>query len=227
MSQNVLHAARWNRGRKNDAKTRHLGTIAQLCRAISSQLRHVSTLGKNLLNSNTPTCSYNMVNFGLLAAEIVSLVWGTPATFNGFYVLAALLHGTPAVGQLCGVEQRAPPIFGRAPITLGIGPRSSLLMNYVAWCSNRSAYVKIVANKSKQILAWISRSISQLYALNLYFRGRDVKRDLQWKVVYCGQCPIFQSGIVTTVGLGVQWNAASLPVTPQSTHNPGFDAPVG
>ena len=25
-----------------------------------------------------------MVNFGLLAAEIVSLVWGTPANFNGF-----------------------------------------------------------------------------------------------------------------------------------------------
>ena len=32
-----------------------------------------------------------MVNFGLLAAEIVSLVWGTPANFNGFHVLAALL----------------------------------------------------------------------------------------------------------------------------------------
>ena len=41
-----------NTGRKNDAKTRHLGTIAQLCRAISSQLRHVWTIGKNLLNSN-------------------------------------------------------------------------------------------------------------------------------------------------------------------------------
>jgi len=27
------------------------------------------------------------------AAEIVSGVWGTPATFNGFRVLAALLHG--------------------------------------------------------------------------------------------------------------------------------------
>jgi len=25
-----------------------------------------------------------MVNFGPLAAEIVSLVWGTPANFNGF-----------------------------------------------------------------------------------------------------------------------------------------------
>jgi len=35
-----------------------------------------------------------MVNFGLQAAEIISLVWGTPANFNGFRVLAALLHGT-------------------------------------------------------------------------------------------------------------------------------------
>jgi len=49
---------------------------------------------KNLLSSNTSsTCPYNMVNFGPLAAEILSLVWGTPANFNGFRVLAALLHG--------------------------------------------------------------------------------------------------------------------------------------
>ena len=39
-----------------------------------------------------------MVNFGPLAAEIVSLVWGIPANFSGFHVLAALLHGTLAVG---------------------------------------------------------------------------------------------------------------------------------
>jgi len=32
-----------------DAKNRHLGTIAQLCRAISSQLRHVSTIEKKLV----------------------------------------------------------------------------------------------------------------------------------------------------------------------------------
>ena len=30
---------------------------------------------------------------GPLAAEILSLVWGTPTNFNGFRVLAALLHG--------------------------------------------------------------------------------------------------------------------------------------
>jgi len=35
-----------------------------------------------------------MLNFGPLAAEIVSLVWGTPANFNGFRVLAVLLRGT-------------------------------------------------------------------------------------------------------------------------------------
>ena len=39
-----------------------------------------------------------MVNFGPLAAEIISLVWGTPDNFNGFRDLAALLHGTLVVG---------------------------------------------------------------------------------------------------------------------------------
>ena len=39
-----------------------------------------------------------MVNFGPLAAEIISLVWGTPGNFNGFRVLAALLRGTLVVG---------------------------------------------------------------------------------------------------------------------------------
>jgi len=57
---------------------------------------------KNMLNSNiSPTCPHDMVNFGPLAAEIVSLVWGTPANFNRFRVLAALLHG----GQVVGVSQ--------------------------------------------------------------------------------------------------------------------------
>ena len=80
-------------------KNRHLGTIPQFCRAISSQLRHLSTICKNLLSSNiSSTCPHNMVNFGPLAAEIVSLVWGTPGNFNGFRVLAALLHGILLVG---------------------------------------------------------------------------------------------------------------------------------
>jgi len=82
-----------------DAKIRHLGTIGQICRTISSQLRHISTIGKNMLSNNvSSTCLYNIVNFGPLAAEIGPVVWGIPANFNGFPVLAALLHGTPVVG---------------------------------------------------------------------------------------------------------------------------------
>jgi len=131
-----------------------------------------------------------MANFGALTAEICWWVWGTPANFNGFRILAsllqrrrsleanqtldevswvgtlymhfrallncpltefcpvqnslyvqvlrspiltALLHGTPATGVsqtlrrgtrngITELSQRAPPIFGEASITLGIGP---------------------------------------------------------------------------------------------------------
>jgi len=62
-----------------DAKgcqNRHLGTIAQICLAISLQLRHVSTIGKKLLSNNVSSrCPHNMVNFGPLTAEIGSGVW--------------------------------------------------------------------------------------------------------------------------------------------------------
>jgi len=51
-------------------------------------------------------------------------------------ILATLLHGTPAFGVsqilrrrrrngVMELSQRAPPIFGRAAITSGIGPHSS------------------------------------------------------------------------------------------------------
>jgi len=68
-----------------------------------------------------------MVIFGPITAEIRSGVWGILANFNGFLVLAALLHGTSNWRQPnCGVEQRASPIFRRAAITLGNCPHSSL-----------------------------------------------------------------------------------------------------
>jgi len=70
-----------------------------------------------------------MVNFGPLAAEIGLTFWGTQANFNGLRVLGALLHVSQVVAsaKFCGAEQRAPPVFGRATITLGIGPHSSLI----------------------------------------------------------------------------------------------------
>jgi len=38
-----------NTGRKKSRKSRHLGTIPEICLAISSQLRHVSTIGKEVV----------------------------------------------------------------------------------------------------------------------------------------------------------------------------------
>ena len=91
----MLHEAHW---KYRTQKNRHFGTIVQLCRAISSELKHVLTIGKNFLNSNTSsTCPDNMVYFGLLTSEICWRVWSTPANFNGFRVLAALLQGTLVV----------------------------------------------------------------------------------------------------------------------------------
>ena len=60
-----------NAGPQKSPKIRHLGTIAQLCQAISLQLRQYRQSEKNLLNSNIfPTSPHNMVNFGPLAVEI-------------------------------------------------------------------------------------------------------------------------------------------------------------
>jgi len=74
---------------------RYLGIIAQFVGLYLRKLGTYRQSEKKLLGSNiSPICPYNIVNFGPLAAEIVSLVWGTAANFNGFRVLAALLHGT-------------------------------------------------------------------------------------------------------------------------------------
>ena len=115
-----------------DPKNRHLGTIVQLCRFAT----------ETCIDSWKKTCWAAIFppHVGPLAADIVSLVWGTPANFNGFRLLAALLRGTStSTAKLCGVEQRAPPIFGRAAITLGIGPHSSIILLcsvHVKWLLN-------------------------------------------------------------------------------------------
>jgi len=85
---------------KKSPKSRHLGTIAQhMSGYIFATKARIDNREKNLLSSNiSSTCPHNMVNFGPLAAEISPVVWSTPANFNGFRVLAALLHGTVVVG---------------------------------------------------------------------------------------------------------------------------------
>jgi len=81
-----------------------------------------------------------MVNLGALAAEIGSLVWGTPSNSDGFRVLAALLHGTVVVGvsQTLRRYTEGATYTRQGGITLGIGPLSSfisiMLCINVLWC---------------------------------------------------------------------------------------------
>ena len=92
----ALHAARWKwRTQKRRQKLPSGHHRTTLSGYIFATTACIDNRKKNLLSSNiSPTCSYNMVNFGPLAAEILSLVWGTPGNFSGFRVLAASLHGT-------------------------------------------------------------------------------------------------------------------------------------
>jgi len=90
---NVLHAARWNIGRKSYAKNRHQCTIAQLYVGLYLRNLGIYRQSEKVLNGNiSSTCRHNMVNFGPLTAEICWRVWGTPTNFNGFRILPSLLH---------------------------------------------------------------------------------------------------------------------------------------
>jgi len=98
----VLHVAcckcRTQKSRQKSPSRHHRTTLSGYIFATKAR---IDNRKKNSLSSNiSSTCPHNMVNFGPLAAEIVSLVWGTPGNFNGFRVLAALLHGI-----LVGVSQ--------------------------------------------------------------------------------------------------------------------------
>ena len=96
---NVPCVDHWKCRTQKWRKNRHLCTIAQICWAVSSQLRHISTIGKNLFSSHTSsTCPHNMVNFGPLMAGIGLGVLGT-CKFQRVSRIAALLHVTQVVSQ--------------------------------------------------------------------------------------------------------------------------------
>jgi len=76
-----------NTGRKNSPFWHHRTTLSGCIFAAEA---YIDNRKKNLLNNDTSsTCPHNLVNFGLLTAEICWRVWGTPANFNGFRVLGA------------------------------------------------------------------------------------------------------------------------------------------
>ena len=134
---------RTQKSRQKSPSGHHRTTLSGYIFAIRAR---IDNRKKNLLSSNiSSTCPHNMVNFGPLAAEIVLLVWGTPGDFNGFRVLAALLHGTLVVG----VSQTAALNRGRHLYSAGRPSRWALAHILVSYSFNQS----------------VSQSINQVYIL--------------------------------------------------------------
>ena len=123
---------------------------------------------KKMLNSNISSrCPHNMANFGPLTAEICWQVWGTPANFNGFRVLASLLQRCcslkanqtlhdvwPSPGLVCYIY-----IFGAlAPDRILPGAkftlRSSLAFSYIGSVTARHSSSRRQPNFAEWYKEW-------------------------------------------------------------------------
>jgi len=85
----MLHVARWKYRMQKLHQTHHRTTLSGCIFARKACIDNRKKLVKwqYLLHS-----LHNMVNFGPLMAEMCCRVWGTPANFNRFHILAWLLH---------------------------------------------------------------------------------------------------------------------------------------
>ena len=120
---NVLHAARWK------YTTQNIAILAPSHDFIFATEAYINNRKKNLLNRNIScTCRYNMVNFGILAAETVSFYsLGHPCKFERVSRLGSVTarHSSSGLQPNFAALYRGRNLFGRATITLGIGPHSS------------------------------------------------------------------------------------------------------
>jgi len=145
-----------NTGCEKIAKNHHLRTIAQCHGVIYLQLRHLSTMGKNLLNSNiSSTCPHNMVNLGTPTAEIDWWVWVTSAISMGF---ASWLHYCTDVVQhrsskLCTMFshllgwytiytflEALAPLRNSARCKIYFASKSCVLPNWQRYCTDLSIW---------------------------------------------------------------------------------------
>jgi len=130
------------------AKIRHLGTIAQLSRAVSSQLRHVSTIEKHIKQQCFLHVCRNLANFGRLT-EFGLPVWGIPANFNGFRVLSSVLQRrrSPEANQTLHDVWPSPPLVhyihfggllpltGFCPVQNSLYAQSGVLLYWPRYCT--------------------------------------------------------------------------------------------
>ena len=87
------------------------------CMSEMCYTRLAENAGPQKIVKNSPPGHHRTTLYGYIRDEksCVPLYWQRYCT----------AHEQWASTKLCGVQKRAPPIFGRAAITLGIGPHSS------------------------------------------------------------------------------------------------------
>jgi len=96
MSETCCRRLAENAGRKKSPSAHHCTTLSGYIFATKARIDNLKNFLRSDISPHVPTI--RRTTYGLLAAEIGAVVWGTPANFNGFRVLAALLHGIQVVG---------------------------------------------------------------------------------------------------------------------------------
>ena len=159
---NALHAARWKyrmqKSRQKSPSGHHCTTLSFYIFATKARIdyRKENWLDSNI--SRTWPTMWRSSAYQRLRSSC-SRVWGTPANFNWFRVLAALLHGSLVVGisQICDVEQRAPPIFGRAAGCHHVGHWPTFLVfsgigcALVVWGGEGKLWIDITSTDSNSL----------------------------------------------------------------------------
>ena len=95
------------------------------------------------------------------------LAENTGRTKSPFWHHRTILSGYIFGAKLCGVEQRAPPIFGRATITLGIGLHSSvdqLSAALLSWCHVTLSYCVYKEGQARNIRIHLNSTTSKISA---------------------------------------------------------------
>jgi len=133
--RNLLHAARCKhrtqKSRQRSPSLHHRTTLSGYIFATKARIDNRKKLVKHQY------VLHMSAQYGELRPTSGRDPWGSwrhPCKFQQVSHLGSVIARHLVVGvKLCGVEQRVPPMFGRATITLGIGPHSSWLSFCILW----------------------------------------------------------------------------------------------
>ena len=192
---NVLHAARWKyktqKSRQKSQSRHHRTTLSGYIFATYRQSEKKLVKHQFVLHMS----SYNMVNFGLLTAEICWRVSSTPANFNGFRVLAALQRWcrcqwlTLTMISHVGFGVRSPR-YGRLLSFHVGGWRSS---SNIALTSGRSLPAAVIADKLLIVSAEVSMTTTLTRSLRYV-----AEKLLQEHVTADSPCPASTRAVTAT-----------------------------